>query len=358
AFSKAWDAACRQAGNATFYVPEGTFLIGPVSFSGPCYNNQSPNVEIKGTLMAPVRLNAFPHSNWIVFKNLNRISVTGGIEMGKIDGQGAAEAWKQVSCSHSMRCDTLVTSLKFTNVSSGTISNIALANSKAFHLVIHNSDDIHVYDVKITAPGDSPNTDGIHISQSTNIYITSSNIGVGDDCISIGQGSNNIIVSNVTCGPGHGISVGSLGKSSNEKDVTGIHVRNCTINGTQNGIRIKTWPGAPVSSASNLTYEDIAMINVSNPIILDQEYCPSRNCTIFFVVKPSLVMLSNIIIKNITGTYNSNSAVALLCSTGVPCENIQLVDINLNNVVPENTRQGRLSVKGILNGLQVINSTF
>lgn len=58
----------------------------------------------------------------------------------------------------------------------------------------------------------------------------------------------------------------------------GVNVRNCTINGTQNGVRIKTWPGAPASTASNFTFEDIVMNNVSNPIIIDQEYCPSHSC--------------------------------------------------------------------------------
>lgn len=73
-------------------------------------------------------------------------------------------------------------------------------------------------------------------------------------------------------------SIGSLGKYTDEEDVVGINVRNCTITGTQNGVRVKTWPGAPASRASNLMFTDIVMINVSNPIIIDQEYCPSNSC--------------------------------------------------------------------------------
>lgn len=73
--------------------------------------------------------------------------------------------------------------------------------------------------------------------------------------------------------------MGSLGKYSAEKDVVGVRVKNCTINGTQNGVRIKTWPGSPASKASSFWFEDIVMINVSNPIIIDQEYCPWSTCT-------------------------------------------------------------------------------
>ncbi|KAK4856082.1 hypothetical protein QYF36_013961 [Acer negundo] len=206
AFLSAWDAACAHAENATLYIPEGEFLLGPVTFSGPCSNGKSPNVEIRGTLMAQPELDAFPDSNWIKFEQLNGINVAGGNEEAILDAQGGVEAWKQPSCSKSEKCEKLVTSLRFSNVSNGNISNIALLNGKGFHVVFQDCNNINIYKVNITAPGDSPNTDGIHASQSTEINITSSIIGVGDDCVSIGPGSVNISVFRISCGPGHGIS--------------------------------------------------------------------------------------------------------------------------------------------------------
>ncbi|KAB2009813.1 hypothetical protein ES319_D10G193100v1 [Gossypium barbadense] len=355
AFSAAWHAACDYPGNSTFYIPEGTFLVGPISFRGPCYNDRSPNVEIRGTLFALSSLSSFKSSYWISFKNLQGLTLIGGPEYGKLDGQGAVEAWKEPSCEKSARCKKLITSIDFINVSHATISNITLSNSKGFHLGLHGSKNIKIYNVKIIAPEDSPNTDGIHVSNSSNISIFSSTIGVGDDCVSIGPGSKNVSVSNIRCGPGHGISVGSLGKYKNEKDVVGINVRNCTINGTENGIRMKTWPGDRPSNAYNMTFEDIVMVNVSNPIIIDQEYCPSHKCK---SNEPSMVKLKDIFIKNINGTYSTKSAVIFLCSSEAPCENVQLVNINLNYLVPNSPRQGRLNIKGFLNGLQVINSRF
>jgi len=133
--------------------------------------------------------------------------------------------------------------------------------------------------LKISAPYDSPNTDGIHLGNSENIEITNSVIGTGDDCISIGPGDKNISISKVFCGPGHGISVGSLGASANEGDVIGLSVKNCTLTNTTNGIRIKTWPNSPVSSASNFTFDDIVMKNVDNPLVIDQKYCPHNLCS-------------------------------------------------------------------------------
>lgn len=36
-------------------------------------------------------------------------------------------------------------------------------------------------------------------------------------------------------------SIGSLGKQGEAAAVEEVHVKNCTLNATQNGLRIKTW---------------------------------------------------------------------------------------------------------------------
>lgn len=67
-------------------------------------------------------------------------------------------------------------------------------------------------------------------------------------------------------------SVGSLGKYNNEKEVHGILVTNCTIKNTTNGVRIKTWSASPPGVASRITFQDIILDAVKNPIIIDQTY--------------------------------------------------------------------------------------
>ncbi|KAL6982348.1 galacturonan 1,4-alpha-galacturonidase, partial [Sarracenia purpurea var. burkii] len=62
-----------------------------------------------------------------------------------------------------------------------------------------------------------------------------------DDCISIVSGSKYVKVMDITCGPGHGISIGSLGKDKSKDTVSDVNVNGATLSGTTNGVRIKTW---------------------------------------------------------------------------------------------------------------------
>ncbi|CAL2225309.1 unnamed protein product [Prunus armeniaca] len=165
----------------------------------------------------------------------------------------------------------------------------------------------------ITEPSESRNTDGIHIGASTSV--------------SIGDDSHQITVTDVTCGLGHGISIGSLGRYKEEKDVTGIIVKNCTLTNTQNGVRIKTWPDSPSpSTALDMHFEDIIMVNVNNPILIDQFYCPYTRCD---QKPPSKVKISNVSFKNIKGSSFTPLAVKLVCTRGIPCENVELTNIDL-----------------------------
>ena len=163
-------------------------------------------------------------------------------------------------------------SLKFRNLKNLEVSGITSVNSKAFHMFLVKTEFVNIHNIKLLAPAESPNTDGIHLSNADHVSITNSKMATGDDCVSIGRGSNNVTIQGIICGPGHGISIGSLGKYKKEEDVSGIHVSNCTMIETDNGLRIKTWGGSDPSRAADIKFENIQMQSVKNPIIIDQNY--------------------------------------------------------------------------------------
>ncbi|KAJ3687334.1 hypothetical protein LUZ61_016498 [Rhynchospora tenuis] len=326
AFLKTWDAACAASGKVKIQIPGGTYKLGPIVFKGPCPNVASLTVVLKGKILASTNLGKFNTDAWVTFYGVKGLRVSGG---GTFDGQGAA-AWDHNSCSKTKNCKALPVSVKFIHTNDTIVRKINSVNPKFFHMAVIGAKKFRAADLKLEAPGDSPNTDGIHIEDSSDVKISNTSIHTGDDCISIGHGNTDILIARIDCGPGHGLSIGSLGKYNYEKDVRGLVIRDSNITGTTNGVRIKTWENSPVSTvATNITFQNIQMTNVSNPIIIDQSYCPFANCG---SKEPSKVKLSNIKFIGIRGTSATPVAVTLICSKGYPCQNVNLQSVNLKYI--------------------------
>ncbi|KAJ7529655.1 hypothetical protein O6H91_15G060500 [Diphasiastrum complanatum] len=155
--------------------------------------------------------------------------------------------------------------------------------------------------------------------------ITNSRITCGDDCISIQTGTSNVQILHSECGPSHGISIGGLGQRHSFAQVNDILVDHVNLIGTMNGLRIKTWQGGQ-GWASRVSYQNVRMLNVSNPIIIDQFYCDSsRPCNI----QPSAVQINQVSYKNVTGSSSNPVAISFECSASVPCRNLLLESIQL-----------------------------
>ncbi|XWS43917.1 hypothetical protein CRYUN_Cryun16bG0145800 [Craigia yunnanensis] len=321
-FLKAWAAACRSATTATIYIPKGRYLLKAVEFRGPCTNRIT--VRIDGTTVAPADYRALGNSGyWILFIKVNRVSVFGGT----LDAKGAG-FW---ACKRSAgkRCPVGVRSITFNWANNVLVSGLTSINSRLTHFVINSCNNVIVQNVKLFAPDQSPNTDGIHVQSSTGVTITGSSLQTGDDCISIGPGTKNLVMTRIKCGPGHGVSIGSLGRDLNEDGVQNVTLTNAVFSGSANGVRIKTWARASNGFVRNVVYQNIIMNNAENPIMIDQNYCPnSRDCP----GQSSGVKISRVTYKNIQGTSATREAVTFDCSPSSPCRGITLQDIKLTNM--------------------------
>ncbi|KAG8650868.1 polygalacturonase-like [Manihot esculenta] len=319
AFLAAWKQACGSVKPATVYVPAGRFFLRNVMFQGPCKSN-AILFHISGTLVAPSDYRVIGNAgNWLSFQYVNGVTVSGGV----LDGQGPA-LW---ACKASGKdCPSGATSLGFSNSNNIGISGLTSLNSQMFHIVINGCNNVKVQGVTVSASGHSPNTDGIHVQLSSGVTILNSKIRTGDDCISIGAGTTNLWIEKVACGPGHGISIGSLGKDLKEPGVQNVTVKSVTFTDTQNGLRIKSW-GRPSSGfVRNVLFQHATMTNVQNPIVIDQNYCPdNKNCP----GQQSGVKISDVTYQDIQGTSATEMAVKFDCSKKKPCTGIKLEDVKL-----------------------------
>ncbi|KAJ8447115.1 hypothetical protein Cgig2_022844 [Carnegiea gigantea] len=312
AFKAAWDAAC-QVENGKVLVARGhSFLVQPVIFTGPCKSGLV--FQIEGTIVAPDGPESWPKGSskrqWLIFYRSHGLTLQGG---GLIDGKG--DKWWNLTCKPH----------KHINGTKSSVRGMKLINSPQFHIRFDACQNVNVDSLVIKSPGNSPNTDGIHVENTIDARIYNSFISNGDDCVSIGAGTHNLDIKNVTCGPSHGISIGSLGAHNTRACVSNITVTNCLIRHSDNGVRIKTWQGGS-GSVSGVTFEGIHMDTVRNPIIIDQYYCLSKNCS----NQTSAVSINAISYTNIKGTYNPRGPpVHLACSDSVPCTNITLSGLEL-----------------------------
>ncbi|KAK4754490.1 hypothetical protein SAY87_002594 [Trapa incisa] len=319
AFLSAWTAACASSNPSTITIPSGNFYVKSVAFEGPCKSG-SITFKIDGTLVASSDYAIIGSSgNWIIFRQVDGLNVYGGF----LNGQGSS-LWACKAAGKS--CPEGATNLEFSNSKNILVSGLSSVNSQMFHIVVNECQNVKLQGIRVSALGDSPNTDGIHVSQSTGVTIQNSKIGTGDDCISIGPGTADVWIEKVDCGPGHGISIGSLGKDTEEDGVQNVTVSSATFSGTQNGVRIKSWARPSTGFARNILFQHVGMNNVQNPIIIDQNYCPSgSSCP----DSGSSIRINDVTYQDIHGTSATEVALKFDCNPKSPCTGITMEDVNL-----------------------------
>ncbi len=211
--------------------------------------------------------------------NVNNAPGSGIMGDGSIDGRGGATllgqsvTWwdlahtakitdKQQSC---MRLIVVEHSDNF------TLYRITLRNSPNFHVAVNRTNGFTAWGVRIMTPKTARNTDGIDPGSSTNVTITHTYIHTGDDNVAIKSGkagpATNMSILDNHFYTGHGMSIGS----GTDGGVSHILVRNLTIDGADNGIRIKS-DRSRGGLVSDVTYQHVCIRNTKNPLVFTPLY--------------------------------------------------------------------------------------
>ncbi len=173
---------------------------------------------------------------------ISNVSIRGS---GTVNGGGATLAANESVISSSMRGRLIY----IVNASYVNLQGLTLTNPPAW--TIHP-----VYSTQITIQGITvntssiPNGDGCDPDSSSYLYIFNNTFNTGDDCIAIKSGINDegydinmpsayIRITNCIFNLGHGgVTIGSESSGG----VNNIFAQDCTSNGTEIGLRMKTRP--------------------------------------------------------------------------------------------------------------------
>ncbi|RYR07215.1 hypothetical protein Ahy_B05g074527 [Arachis hypogaea] len=335
AFEGAWADTCKTEGS-TMIVPSGSeFLVKPISFSGP---NCEQNIvfQLDGKIIAPTDSESWGSGTlqWIEFTKLNKITIKG---KGVIDGQGSVWWNNNHSPTYNPTEEESTTSsqysaLRFYGSDGVTVAGITIQNSQQTHIKFDSCTNVQVFDINVSSPADSPNTDGIHLQNSQTVLIYSSTLACGDDCVSIQNGCSNILIHDLSCGPSHGISIGGLGKDGTKACVSNVTVRDTSLQNSLTAVRIKTWQGGS-GSVQDVMFSNIQVSEVETPIMIDQYYCDGGKCK----NDTSSVAVSAIHYVNIKGTY-TKEPLHFACSDNIPCTGLTLDSINLEESATQNAK--------------------
>ena len=265
-------------------------------------------------------------ADFISGSSLTNIEISGS---GMIDGQGAP--WWP-----GYKTNTRPSMISLSSCNRELIQNVTLSNSPMFHIAIGGSaKNSTVQGVTVWSPSSedpvtpSHNTDACDVS-GTNVLVQNCHISEGDDNFTCGGGTHDVLLTNNVYGTGHGISIGSYTDSGG---VSNIMVINCTINGADNGIRIKS-DNNRGGLVQNISYLNIGITNVHFPIQIYSYYneigTPSSITPTTAATEPVPLITNNltpaylnITFSNITATSVSGYPVGIIWArTEMPATNI------------------------------------
>jgi hypothetical protein len=301
AIQKAIDA-CAQAGGGKVIVPAGRFLTNALFLK----SNIDVEILAGGTFVFTNDIDSVPsvqgrwegidrtvYASLLNGQSLENVSITG---RGTLEGQGKLW-WDAYRATREIRHKAGLTEeprepenppgsplkwgrprmVNLYDCKNVLISGVHIQDSPSWNIHPVRCENLNIDGVTITAPWESPNTDGIDPDSCNNVRISNCFISVGDDCIIIKSGyryrddgipCEDITVTNCVFGTGHcGVGIGS----ETSGGVRNVVVSNCICDGTLRGLRIKT-ARSRGNVVENFRASNIVMRNVGEAITVTMFY--------------------------------------------------------------------------------------
>ncbi|HQH88171.1 MAG: glycoside hydrolase family 28 protein [Spirochaetia bacterium] len=242
--------------------------------------------------------------------------------------------------------------VQFFGCSDVAIEGLKFQNSPFWTIHPVFSNRISIRNISIHNPSDAPNTDGIDIDSCKDILVTGSTIDVGDDCLAVkagsgeqgiseGKSSERIVIRDCHFKQGHG---GVVIGSETAGGIYEILVSDCSFDGTDRGVRIKTRRGRG-GTVSRLRFSDLHMKRALCPVAINMYYrCGAKleECSKLFSLEHQPVdaltpHIHDIEISNLRAQECRASAGFIIGLPESPIENLRMrncrIELSRNDMV-------------------------
>ncbi|GIJ90493.1 hypothetical protein Asppvi_009448 [Aspergillus pseudoviridinutans] len=295
-------SSCGNGGTIVFPAGSTYYLNSVLDLAG-CSNC---DIQVEGLLKFSGSTDYWGGRTAMI--NVNKIN---GLKLRSLTGSGVIDANGQnaydlFASNSSYKRPTL---LYITGGSNIEVSGLRQKNPpNVFNSVNGNAENVIFTNLRMDATSKSANpaknTDGFDIGASTYVTISSVNVSNDDDCVAFKPGCNYATVENVTCTGSHGISVGSLGKSSADT-VQNVYAHGITMINSSKAAGIKTYPsgnGHGLSTVKNVTFSDFTVQGCDYAFQIQSCYGESAS---YCASNPGNAVLQDIVVKGFSGTTSS-----------------------------------------------------
>ena len=324
------------AGGGTVVVPPGTYLTGMLKLCSCLTLEIQPGGVLKAS-PNPGDYPAFPLDSdqtfvspvdqeerfFLYTKDVHSLKIHGG---GTIDGSGHAFWDPPSSCKFFVPKSGRVTRMfEISDARDVILENIVISDSPGWTVHINRCENMRLQGVSIRNDLLGPNTDGLDITDSSDIFISNCTIYAGDDAIvlkSYGGVNERIHVSN--CMLQTNCSALKLGANESYGTIRQVVMSNCVIRDSSRGISLYCMGGGTFEdiSFSNIVMDCDNEIPLVNPIHIHASRNPDSNRN-RGIGKIRRVRIGDIL-------CHTDARILMTCEDGQMLEDIHLHDILVN----------------------------
>ncbi|RAL01299.1 RGase C [Aspergillus ibericus CBS 121593] len=295
ALLQAWDD-CAKGG--LVYIPPGNYSMAT-------FNELKDGVSSAVQLDGVINRTGSIGSTMLSFRNCADFEFFSGNSKGAIQGNGY---------EYLANDDYGPRLMRFQDMGNFSVHGFALVDSPSYYLTLDTVDSGEIYNIIMRGPTVLGGTDAIDV-WGQNMWIHDIEATNGDECVTVKNPSTNMLIESIFCNLSGGMSIGSLSTNTN---ISSIYYRHIYANDADPCF-IKYHGGN--GTVKDIVWDTVTVHGGAYPLSIDGAWGDKS--------EGNGVEITNLTFKNWVGynTEHSRPSIRILCSSEVPCTNIDLEEV-------------------------------